>query len=843
MRRVAALAIATAVVMAVMPATHSRAAGEITLKAGPLTVTVTLDPFAITFSQEGGAAMGTAPQGLDPTDPTGRTGPLGFAVGASAEAHELGYHLEANQPVRWFHAKKVTAVEQVKGGTLETGVKAGTSQAGLAGKLSGATAASSKGSHGLSLTVETDDPLGREFTVRMTPRASGVIEVQATLSDTTAVSLTGAAFERSAGEHFLGLGERSDGADQTGRVVTTWSEEGPFAPGVAAPISEPIRGERWQGPEPLPGTNFPMPWFASSRGYGFLLDSTWLNEFSLAADRDDVWSVATREPALRYRVYAGPTPAKVLERFTSDVGRQPAPARWFFGPWYQAGVDPGYWRSKDVPVTVAQTYTHYLPCGAQLSTAPDKRRARTAAYHASGYKVTTYVNSFVCYGHPGGAYEEGDANGYFIKTAAGQTYPAPYVAYTDAPWHGIVDFTNPAAASWWQDLVREALDDGYDGWMEDFGEYVPVDSVAADGRTGLAYHNDYCNTYHRASHELTWARYGSDFASFVRCGYAGTARYARLVWGGDPSEDWSAADGLAAAVSQGESMGLSGVGYWGSDIGGFHAVAQGERTSAELLTRWLEFGAFSGIMRTEKDGWARPGYSGERAQVWDPEVQPVWRKFAKLRTQLYPYVWEAAQEYQETGMPIMRHLALAYPSDSRVYSPEAEYEFMFGPDLLVAPVIEEGARSRAVYLPAGRWVNFWDAVSYDEGTGAFDVRAGARVYEGGKMVTVAAPLDQIPLFVREGACLTLLPPDTDTLAEVGNQPGLVHLSDTAGRWRTLSFGGKCASGSKGGAGKSSVAASGLRGRLPATGAAPAGAALAFVLLAAALRRRGATRGS
>jgi len=280
----------------------------------------------------------------------------------------------------------------------------------------------------------------------------------------------------------------------------------------------------------------------------------------------------------------------------------------------------------------------------------------------------------------------------------------------------------------------------------------------------------------------------------VRCGYTGTARHARLVWGGDPTEDYSKADGLAAAVSQGISMGLSGVAYWGSDIGGFHAIFTDGPTDEELLTRWLEFGAFSGIMRTQTVELANyvPGAPGGRAQVWDEGVRPTWRKYAKLRTQLFPYIWGAARDYRERGVPIMRHLALAYPGDPAVYSPEAEYQYLFGPDLLVAPVIEEGARSRRVYLPPGQWVDFWQAVSYDEASGTFERVGETAPLAGGRIVEVDAPLDRIPIFVRAGACLPILPPEVDTLAEVGEKPGLVHLSDVAGRQRILAFGGECA---------------------------------------------------
>ncbi len=238
-------------------------------------------------------------------------------------------------------------------------------------------------------------------------------------------------------------------------------------------------------------------------------------------------------------------------------------------------------------------------------------------------------------------------------------------------------------------------------------------------------------------------------------------------------------------------MGLSGIGFWGTDIGGFHALFTQDQTNEELLIRWLEFGAFNGIMRAQAEGYERPGDDSVRAQVWDDNVRSVWRKYAKLRTQLYPYIWAAANEYRATGMPMMRHLSLAYLDDPAVYSPDAEYEFLFGPDLLVAPVVEEGATSRTLYLPPGDWIDFWAATSYDEATGRFDAVPGAPTLAGGRVITVDAPLGRIPLFVRRGSCLPMLPPEVDTLAEVGDQPGLVNLSDVAGEARALGFGATC----------------------------------------------------
>jgi alpha-glucosidase (family GH31 glycosyl hydrolase) len=704
-----------------------------TLRSGPLTVRVRNAPFAIEVVQGGKTILRSA---ADPTDLTGATAPLAFALGArlAAQTPEASYGVTA-EALRWIRATTATRTGR---------------------------------NH---FRVATEDP-SRWFDLIVRATASGVVELDARLSDPTGVAATGAAFARDDAERFVGFGERSEAVDQTGRVVENWNEEGPFSAGGLRPVTDPVMGEDWQGPPPVgPASNFTMPWFLARSGYGFLLHSTWLNRFHL--DRPGSWRVEHADPArLRMRIYAGPTPAQVLTRFTADpdVGRQPEPAPWYFGPWYQPTGDDAFrkdlvsrWRDADVPVTVAQTYTHYLPCAAHLGREAEEK-ALTDLYHSWGYKVTTYVNSFVCSDHP--AYAEGDANGYFVKTQAGTTYPLPYAAWRSSS-SAVVDFTAPGAQDYWHGLIDDALTNGYDGWMEDFGEYVPPDAKLADGRSGLEAHNSYCTDYHRASHALTQSR--KDFAQFVRCGYLGTAPYARIVWGGDPTEDDSEADGLAAALHQGLSMGLSGIAYWGSDIGGFHALFTSGRTSSELLIRWLQLGAFSGIMRTQAEGFGRPDQTGHRAEVWDDDVLPHWRAMAKLRTQLEPYIFDAAMEYRRSGMPLMRHLALAYPDSAAAWGEgpagaAARTEFLFGPDLLVAPVVDMGAVARDVWLPPGKWVDLWKLLDFDDATGELRPHpGGAATITGGRVLPVDAPLDHIPVFVRAGACLPLLAGDVDSL--------------------------------------------------------------------------------
>jgi alpha-glucosidase (family GH31 glycosyl hydrolase) len=485
---------------------------------------------------------------------------------------------------------------------------------------------------------------------------------------------------------------------------------------------------------------------------------------------------------LSLRFVAGPTPADGLRRLTEITGRQPPPAApWIFGPWYQpTGSDQfGQARSlraADVPGSAVNTYLHYLPCGAQQGV-ESKQPPFTAAFHDLGYAITAYFNPMICTSYQP-AYSQAAAAGV-LNTNTGN---APYVydLNTGNLFSPVsqFDFTAPGTQSFWNGLISEAVAHGYDGWMEDFGEYTPLDAKSADGTPGTRMHNLYPTLYHCATYD--YARDAPHpLAPFVRSGWTGTQRCAQVVWGGDPTTDWGY-DGLDSAIKQALSLGTSGISRWGSDIGGYFSVFAGNLNS-ELLDRWIELGAVSGVMRTEANGFKLASYA--RPQVTDPGILPIWRRYAKLRTQLYPYLVAADANYRRTGMPLMRDLALVYPGDQTASGQEDE--FMFGPDLLAAPVHQAGETARSIYLPGGRWIDFWRAVSYQQSNGALRLRR-ARVLEGGRTVNVPAPLEELPLLVRAGAILPLLPPTVQTLSGYGSA-STVGLDDVRNRLHLIAF--------------------------------------------------------
>jgi alpha-glucosidase (family GH31 glycosyl hydrolase) len=644
-------------------------------------------------------------------------------------------------------------------------------------------------------TLETTDP-ARTIAVRIEPAGRGVIALEARLVGPPAgIEAIGIAFRARPEERYLGFGERSTAVDQSGNVVESFVADGPYQPTEYPVINSftPAWGLRDDRPE---ATYYPVPWLLSTAGYGVLVDNRETSYFDLRSERGDAWSVevvpapageqgaASAPPVgrLELRFFAGPDPAAVLRRFTRETGRQPrAAAPWVFGSWFQAADDElaelARLRQADAPVSVLQTYLHYLPCGDQIGRPQD---ARTAAAHAAGVAITTYFNPMICASYEP-AFSAAVAAGALTTTRAGEPYLYRYGANVgEAFMVGQYDFFTAAAREQYAGLLGEAIGAGYDGWMEDFGEYTPLDSVSAGSIDGSRAHNLYPTRYHCAAFEAIRDA-GGALVRFQRSGWTGAARCAQVVWGGDPTTSWGY-DGLRSALTQALSAGASGIGIWGSDIGGFFALFE-HRLTPELLIRWVQLGAVSPVMRTQANGVAVP--AKDRPQVLDDDQIANWRRYAKLHTQLYPYIVAAERDYRRAGMPLMRHLALAYPADHG--AAEAEDQFLFGPDLLAAPVLDEGSRERRVFLPPGRWVDLWRSAVYRERSGAIALRR-ASVLRGSRMVTVPAPLAELPLLVRAGAVLPLLPPGVDTLASFGRRdPELVTLAERRRSLRLLAF--------------------------------------------------------
>ena len=733
MGALARVACCAAVAAGALPVT---AAADETVDSGSLRAVVQADPWRVLLRD----AAGRTVLGESAVASNGPAGPLGFRTATG-----------------WVHATRAISVRRDGPAVLAT----------------------------LATTSS------ERIEVRIAPAGLATISLTASAPGAEATAI---GFDAAAGERFFGFGSRSNAVDQRGNEVENYVADGPYREEDRNYTRASV--PPWATRDRDDATYYPVPWMLSSRGYGTLIDNDETSAFRLGSDRADTWSLQVDGPLLRLRFFWGPSPAEALGRFTAAVGRQPRPsAPWIFGPWFQTGqpnVVPledearitRALREADAPVSAAETQMHYLPCGAHRGN-EQYLRARNAFFHSQGLAHLAYFNPSLCASYDP-VFRQAAEAGLLQRGELGEpfTYPAFVggsgpAGFTQEPLAQF-DFTNPATEPFYAELVGQAVAAGHDGWMEDFGENTPPVARSADGTPAAQMHNRYPTTYHCAVMRIA-RRQPRPIVRFQRSGWTGSAACADDVWGGDPTTVWGF-DGLASAVTQALSIGMSGVSRWGSDIGGYNSFGPAERLTPELLKRWIQFGAVSGVMRTKRSGIAVPSY--ERPQIFDPQILPLWRRYAKLHTQLYPYLLGADRTYRRTGVPLMRHHALTHPGDTRAVAQEGQ--FMFGDSLLAAPVTTPGATTQRVYAPSGRWVDLWRSVAYDGRSGGL-LLGRARVLGGRSEHVLPAPIEELPLLVRAGAVLALLPADVDTLAGYGSAPGLVHLSERRNRLMLLAF--------------------------------------------------------
>lgn len=334
--------------------------------------------------------------------------------------------------------------------------------------------------------------------------------------------------------------------------------------------------------------------------------------------------------------------------------------------------------------------------------------ARIAALKASGIRFLGYVNPYLAADGP--LYAEAAARGLFARRL---DCDAPYLVDFGEFDAGVVDFTNPAACEWFAEEVigKRMLDFGLDGWMADFGEYLPTDLRLHDGDP-MQEHNRWPVRWAEVNARGVASRGRTgDALWFMRAGHTGVQAHCPLLWAGDQSVDFSRHDGIGTVITAALSSGLVGNAFSHSDVGGYTSLF-GNIRSAELLLRWYELGAFAPVMRTHEGN--RPG---DNLQIdTAPELIAGFVRWSRVHAALAPYAQHLVAEARETGLPAMRALFLHYPQDRETFT--IQDQFLYGADLMVAPVIEAGAVMRKVYLPgqAGTaWRHIWSGRDYRPG--------------------------------------------------------------------------------------------------------------------------------
>ncbi|MBN2875633.1 MAG: alpha-glucosidase [Spirochaetales bacterium] len=337
-----------------------------------------------------------------------------------------------------------------------------------------------------------------------------------------------------------------------------------------------------------------------------------------------------------------------------------------------------------------------------------------------GVRFLGYINPFLAI--EGDLYAEASKAGFCVKKLDGSDYLVTVTTFPAA----IVDLYNPDAYAWIKNVIkREMLGIGMAGWMADFGEHLPIDAVLHGGRDPLLAHNEYPVLWAKVNAEaIRESGKEGDVVCFHRSGWAGSSAYASAFWAGDQLVNWSRDDGLASVVPAALSLGFSGSGMWHSDIGGYTTVAWIKR-SRELLMRWTELAAFTPIMRSHEGN--RPE---SNAQLWsDPAILAHLARMSAVWTGLAPYHADVADAYVSTGLPPIRHTWLHYEEEPELRRLSGQY--LYGRDLLVAPVTRPGKKLSTAWLPTDQWVHLWTS----------------REFRGGE-VTIESPLGYPPVFYR-----------------------------------------------------------------------------------------------
>ncbi|MCP4537833.1 MAG: glycoside hydrolase family 31 protein [Chloroflexi bacterium] len=499
--------------------------------------------------------------------------------------------------------------------------------------------------------------------------------------------------------------------------------------------------------------NIPFLW--STQGYGLFVNTTFRTTFDLATVSLLAHSFTHEGPELDVFLIYGPEPSDILRHYCDLTGYAPIPPRWSFGLWMSRC---GYQDRDEVEQVTNELRAHDIPCdvihidswwmGDPLNWCSlqwdDERfpepEQMIAGLRERGLRLCLWEQPYVTRDTP--IFEQGRQKGYFVKNENGEPYMVH--AWADmVPLVAIVDFTNPEAVVWWQSLHRPLLEQGVAVFKTDFDEGVPEDGVYHNGMSGRQVHNLYPLLYNRAVFEITeeMAGYGLVWS---RSGWAGSQRHP-TCWGGDPFAGFShMANQLRAALS----IGLSGIPFYSHDIGGFFG-----QPDPELYVRWAQFGLFSSHSRCHGTTPREPWEFGEEAEY-------IFRRYARMRYQLLPYIYSTAVQASQTGLPVVRPLVLKYSHDPNVRHLDSEY--LFGDSLLIAPVLEQGARRRMVYLPVGEWVDYWSR----------------EIYEGPTWLNYPAPLEILPIFIRRGAIIPM-GPAVDHVEQAGGASLTIHIYTAA----------------------------------------------------------------
>ncbi|MFN4328802.1 MAG: TIM-barrel domain-containing protein [Limnobacter sp.] len=601
---------------------------------------------------------------------------------------------------------------------------------------------------GLELLIATNDPMGRVIQGTVRAAEQGSFEVSMNVTPALGVVTVSDNFVLKANESFHGFGGRHNAVNQRGNALTNFIQAQNVGAGPLAPAANVAsgRGETYMFPSGPDAAYYISTAFASTGGYGFFLDSTKPSRYDLGSKNNNTWQVSVSGAEMTYLVIPGGVKNSV-KGLSAIQGRHRVPHTDDLGPTLSRAV-----RVLSAQADDAQSYeakirddlsridTLGLPVKGYVFEGweilpRDTSKAIIKALHDRNIRAYLYIRNYVGI-DPANTertetFTEALQEGYVVRDAVG----GPYLFGT--PFGGLgaaIDFTNPAAVAWWEKRIREMIVDlGADGFMQDFGEHIALDMRFFDGSTGVTMHNHYPTVFHQTTRRIVDAierSTGRRVFFWTRAGYSGrqgSSAFESSNFPGDETSDWSRASGLASLTTDMLSRASTGAYGFNTDIGGYFDYHVGA-PDAELFTRWSFWAALSPVFRVHNSS-----SNGVRMPwSYDAATLENWRKAANLHLKAAPLIMKLWAEAQTTGIPPTRGLWLEFPDDPRAR--QEDQQWMLGPDVLVAPVVTQGATQRKVYLPKGCWTHA------DTGT----------QFNGPADVTVPAPIASLPYFFKCG---------------------------------------------------------------------------------------------
>lgn len=492
-----------------------------------------------------------------------------------------------------------------------------------------------------------------------------------------------------------------------------------------------------------------VPFALSNKGYGLLWNNPAIGSVTFGKNLTEWTALSTRQ--MDYWITAGDTPAEIEEAYADATGKVPMMPDYGCGFWqcklrYQTQEEllevAREYKRRGLPISViVADYFHWPHQGDwkfDKDYWPDLK-AMVDELEGMGIKLMVSIWPTVEEGSEN--FKEMEELGYLSRNDYGKRMHQLGNA-------AIMDPTNPDARKYvWSKIKKNYYDDGVRIFWLDEAEPEFTNYEYGNHRfylgSDLEIGNIFPRGYARMAYEGMEGEGQANIVNLLRCAWAGSQKYGALVWSGDIDSSFRS---LRSQLAAGLNMGLAGIPWWTTDIGGFHGGNIYDEDFKEVLVRWFEFGAFCPVFRLHgfREPFKEPlgttgggtAISGAENEVWSygEEVYEICKKYLELRERMLPYVKRLMAQAHEKGTPVMRPLFYDFPEDGKCW--EIEDEYMFGPEILVAPILYEKQRERKLYLPAGEWRSLNDG----------------KVYAGGADIVCEAPIDAIPVFVKNG-CL------------------------------------------------------------------------------------------